>query len=242
MSAYGAITRPPRPLLPATLWDASSPTSQHPSASQIISIHHLNLESAQDQSNDGLITYLHQVFADEVDSGMTYPQEDMRDLDAFKAYFFAADVLIAFTHERDTNVPKVVQDRKSVREVQGGLLPAAVKGSRTWAECVAGYYYVKPNYPGRGSHICNAGFVVPPSQRKKGYGHILARSYLHYGPRLGYTASVFNLVYVNNQASLKLWDALGFTRAGRIPNAGRLRTKDGKGEEYVDAWVIYKSF
>lgn len=89
----------------------------------------------------------------------------------------------------------------------------------------------------------------------------LARSYLHYAPRLGYQASVFNLVYVNNLASVRyvsiplmlyllsiieisprIWENLGFTKAGRIPRAGRLKRKDGQGEEYVDAWVFYKSF
>ena len=42
-------------------------------------------------------------------------------------------------------------------------------------------------------------------------------------------------------SSLRLWEALGFTRAGLIPNAGRLK-KEGGGEEYVDAIVFYKSF
>ena len=90
----------------------------------------------------------------------------------------------------------------------------------------------------------------------------LARSYLHYAPRLGYQASVFNLVYVNNLASVRcvdsvvvhkslfsfasscfrIWENLGFTKAGRIPRAGRLKRKEGQGEEYVDAWVFYKSF
>jgi GNAT superfamily N-acetyltransferase len=51
--------------------------------------------------------------------------------------------------------------------------------------------------------ICNAGFVVPPSQRGHGYGTVLAHSFLHYAPRLGYQASVFNLVYVNNTASVR---------------------------------------
>ncbi|KAK7691761.1 hypothetical protein QCA50_005162 [Cerrena zonata] len=101
---------------------------------------------------------------------------------------------------------------------------------------------VKPNYPGRSSHICNAGFLIPASQRNRGFGSTLARSYLHYGPRLGYEASVFNLVYVNNIASVKLWDALGFTKIGRLPNAGRLKKADGSGEEYVDAWIIHKQF
>lgn len=53
---------------------------------------------------------------------------------------------------------------------------------------------------------------------------------------------MFNLVYVNNLASSKIWDRLGFKRVGLIPNAGRLRKADGSGEEYVDAAVYYKSF
>jgi hypothetical protein len=39
-----------------------------------------------------------------------------------------------------------------------------------------------------------------------------------------------------------LWEKLDFTKAGLIPRAGRLRRQDGNGEEYVDAWVFYKSF
>lgn len=102
---------------------------------------------------------------------------------------------------------------------------------------------------------------MPPSQRGGGYGRVLAQSYLHYAPKLGYKASVFNLVYVNNVASVRfvvlsisvhplqlialtqrLWEKLNFTKAGLIPKAGRLRRSDGPGEEYVDAWVFYKSF
>ena len=35
---------------------------------------------------------------------------------------------------------------------------------------------------------------------------------------------------------------MNFKKAGLIPQAGRLRKKDGDGEEYVDAWVFYKNF
>ena len=41
--------------------------------------------------------------------------------------------------------------------------------------------------------------------------------------------------------SPRLWESLGFTKAGLIPDAGRLKN-DGGGEEYVDALVFYKSF
>jgi RimJ/RimL family protein N-acetyltransferase len=43
-------------------------------------------------------------------------------------------------------------------------------------------------------------------------------------------------------ASLAIWDRLGFTRAGLIPEAGRLKTGPNSQEEYVDAVVYYKAF
>lgn len=50
----------------------------------------------------------------------------------------------------------------------------------------------------------------------------------------GYTYSVFNLVFANNTASMKIWDDLGFERIGRVKKAARLANS----EELVDA-VIY---
>lgn len=129
-----------------------------------------------------------------------------------------------------------------------------------------GCYYVKPNYPGRSSHCCNAGFIVrlsclvyprhttltslnsgraqvDPKHRGLKLGKTLGLSYLHYGPLLGYKFSVFNLVYVTNVASLKIWDSLGFKRAGLVPKAGRLRCKNGQQEEeFVDAVVYWRDF
>jgi hypothetical protein len=40
----------------------------------------------------------------------------------------------------------------------------------------------------------------------------------------------------------RIWDSLGFQRAGLIPRAGRLKKADGSGEEWTDAIVFYKSF
>uniref|UniRef100_A0A0W0F105 N-acetyltransferase domain-containing protein n=1 Tax=Moniliophthora roreri TaxID=221103 RepID=A0A0W0F105_MONRR len=223
MSAYGAIKRVNSMILPCTAWRSKNRT--------LVTIHHLDLSAAQ--LLPGLIGYLGGVFAKEVEDGRTYPQEGPIDIDSFQKYFFAADVLVAIKGDD-------FDGYQDAAEVQIGIEQA--RNGRPWEECVAGYYYVKPNYPGRSSHICNGGFVVPPIHRGAGYGSLLAKSYLHYAPKLGYRASVFNLVYVNNAASVKLWERLGFTKVGRIPHAGRLKTADGKGEEYMDAWVIYKSF
>ncbi|KAI0359638.1 hypothetical protein OH77DRAFT_1395107 [Trametes cingulata] len=241
MSAYGAITTRTSAAspLPSTTWRLAS---KRPDAPKHLSLHHITLQTAQ--KFPGLLDYLHRVFADELERGQTYPQEilpgETYTRTQFDAYWFAADVLIAVTGLPTSDGAADPLDAPDGSQIQIGFAEA-VEG-RAWEDCIAGCYYVKPNYPGRSSHICNAGFLVPPSQRGLGIGTVLARSYLWYGPRLGYEASVFNLVYVNNVASIKLWEALDFTKAGRIPRAGRLRKADGSGEEYVDAWVFYRRF
>ncbi|KAK2463133.1 hypothetical protein APHAL10511_004788 [Amanita phalloides] len=233
MSAYGDVKAP---ISDRVLAPMNWPTKN---AGVYVTTYHMQLSTARQLS--GLVEYLNAVFAKVVEEGRTYPQEGEMGSEAFEKYFFAGDVFIGIINPSES----------------GGSRIDVARGKRSWEECVAGFYYVsavlyrvtssismqvKPNYPGRSSHICNAGFVVPGVHRGAGYGSRLAESYLHYAPRLGYQASVFNLVYVNNAASVRLWERLGFVKAGRIPRAGRLKTQDGSGEEYVDAWVIYKEF
>lgn len=79
---------------------------------------------------------------------------------------------------------------------------------------------------------------------------MLGLSFLEYARTLGYRASIFNLVYVTNEASVRLWDGLGFQRVGRIPDAGRVRVRVPEtgtavpmgflDKGYVDAWVYHK--
>ncbi|KAI0645242.1 hypothetical protein C8Q79DRAFT_760461 [Trametes meyenii] len=239
MSAYGAINSPSSSALPSTTWQL---VLKRPDTPKYLTLHHLTLEAAD--KYPGLVDYLHGVFAAELERGLTYPQEILPGKPytraQFDGYFFAADALVAVLGQPSADGAADPLDGPDSSTVQIGFAEAV--GGRTWEECIAGCYYVKPNYPGRSSHICNAGFLVPLTQRGRGVGTVLARSYLHYGPRLGYEASVFNLVYVNNIASVKLWEALEFTKAGRIPRAGRLRKADGDGEEFVDAWVFYRRF
>ncbi|KZO97328.1 acyl-CoA N-acyltransferase [Calocera viscosa TUFC12733] len=172
---------------------------------------------------DALFEHLHTLFNSILDEGRTYPQEFELSGQAFEDYYFG-EIADAW----------VRRDVEKIEDILG-------KDVKEYKEHVVGMYYVKPNYPGRSSHCCNGGFIVDPSHRGAGYGYILGMSYLQFAPRLGYLASVFNLVYANNTASLKIWDKLGFTRAGLIPRAGRLRKKGEDGEEFVDAVVFWKS-
>lgn len=53
-----------------------------------------------------------------------------------------------------------------------------------WEEICLGSFYVKPNYPGRSSHVCNAGFLVAPASRNRGVGKEMGKTYLEWAPKL----------------------------------------------------------
>ncbi|WWC89230.1 uncharacterized protein L201_004148 [Kwoniella dendrophila CBS 6074] len=172
-----------------------------------------------------VIEYLYQVFATELEGGKTYPQEGPITLEGFITYFFGSTTIVGIVQSSNEEIKQTIKDAlvgKSLEDALGGT------------------YYIKPNYPGRSSH--NGGFIVPPTQRGRKIGLALGKSYLQYAPELGYRGSVFNLVYLNNAASLATWTKLGFERIGLVPGAGRLKTGPNGTEEYVDAVIMYKSF
>ena len=57
-------------------------------------------------------------------------------------------------------------------------------GDADWSTQCLGSFYVKPNYPGRSSHVCNAGFLVTAARRNAGVGKLLAQAYLEWAPKL----------------------------------------------------------
>ncbi|BGP67363.1 hypothetical protein NBRC10513v2_000681 [Rhodotorula toruloides] len=229
MSPYGgSISEPERtggPLVPRTYKLANS---------QALTVFPVSRKTVPDE----LLAYLQGVFNDVVEEGRTYPQMNPLSLDEFAAYFFAADCFVGIL---DT-APAELGDASAGMDRDESLKLESVVAGREWRDCVLGMYSWRPNYPGRSSHLCNGGFVVPTVHRGLRVGSTLGRSYLHYAPLLGYRGSVFNLVYVSNVASVKIWDGLGFQRAGLIPGAGKLKGKDGAEDEYVDAIVYNYQF
>lgn len=93
-----------------------------------------------------------------------------------------------------------------------------------------------PNDPTRPQNRRSPRKVIPRVRPEIG----LQRQCLQ--PGLQEYVSDLDQLTVDNVASLKLWDQLGFTRVGVIPGAGRLRSGPGGEEEYVDAVIIHKSF
>ena len=100
---------------------------------------------------------------------------------------------------------------------------------------IVGTYYLKPNQPTLGAHVANAGYMVAENARGRGVGAQLCEHSQQEARRLGYRAMQYNLVVKTNEASVHLWQKMGFRIVGSLTGAFR-HAEHG----YVDAYVMYK--
>jgi len=100
---------------------------------------------------------------------------------------------------------------------------------------LAGSYLLKPNQPGRGSHIANASFMVSPEARGLGVGRHMGEHCLAEAARQGFRAMQFNIVVSTNEAAVRLWQQLGFRIAATLPGVFR-HAQLG----FVDAHVMFQ--
>ncbi|KAF4512050.1 hypothetical protein G6O67_001235 [Ophiocordyceps sinensis] len=171
--------------------------------------------ASRHQVPPSLLVYLCDQLNREIEGGDTYPMMDPFGAEGFADYWFQSFGAVMLL---------------------GGLEGTGdVVEGRDWAKECLGSFFIKPNYPGRSSHVCNASFIVTDGSRNRGVGRLMGEAYLDWAPRLGYTYSVFNLVYETNVASCRIWDALGFKRIGRVRACGNLRSHP---DRLVDA-IIY---
>ena len=100
---------------------------------------------------------------------------------------------------------------------------------------ILGSYYIKPNQPTLGAHVCNCGYLVSEKARGRGIATLMGEHSQGEAVRLGYRAMQFNLVVKTNEASIHVWKKLGFEMVGVLEGAF-LHSEYG----YVDACVFYK--
>lgn len=98
-----------------------------------------------------------------------------------------------------------------------------------------GTYYIKPNQPGQGAHVCNCGYVVASNMRGQGIATQMCTHSLVEARALGFKAMQYNLVVATNQDAVHLWQKMGFEVVGRLSNAFK-HPQLG----YVDALVLYQ--
>jgi hypothetical protein len=149
MSAYGTITVDSKKadLLPPTTCElAKSVHCELAAPFSHLALHHLRLDTAR--SLPGLLEYMHQVFATEVQAGRN-SQEATTNASRiytraeFEAYFWTADAVIAIGTNADNGSDPVLIENVEV-----------ARAGRSWEDILVGFYYIKPNYKGnRTSHV-----------------------------------------------------------------------------------------
>lgn len=100
---------------------------------------------------------------------------------------------------------------------------------------VLGMYKYGANYPGPGSHVASATYLVRPAAQGRGIGRALVEDSLARAGRDGHLAMQFNYVVSSNTAAVELYRKLGFAVVGTLPGAFRHRQLG-----LVDAYVMHR--
>ncbi|CAN3354644.1 hypothetical protein DICA0_C10352 [Diutina catenulata] len=153
---------------------------------------------------EGLLEFLWEEFNMEIDQGVSVPFYEPMQFEEFQEYWF-----------------------------QGGTVGFMVLGSdpeltgpRQWERECLGSFFIGAKYGARCGHICTGDFLVNAGIRGKGIGRTLADCYLQWAPRLGFTFSMFDMVFETNVAARRIWDQFGFKQLGKIRGAAVVRNHD----------------
>lgn len=104
----------------------------------------------------------------EIEDGNTYPMSEPMSLETFGSYWFGNFGAVMVLGD--------IGGIEAVNEME--------RGGADWSKLCLGSFYVKPNYPGRSSHVCNGGFLVTTATRNKGVGKSMGQCYLDWAPQL----------------------------------------------------------
>lgn len=105
-----------------------------------------------------------------------------------------------------------------------------------WHGKCAGTYYIRPNQPGRGAHVANGGYMVPPAFEGLGITSAMCQHSIEAAQVAGYRAMQFNFVIATNEAALHVWKKHGFQVLAQLPEVFL-----HKNLGYVDACVLWRS-
>jgi ribosomal protein S18 acetylase RimI-like enzyme len=104
-----------------------------------------------------------------------------------------------------------------------------------WEGEIVGTFWFKSNQPDLGSHIANAAYMTSPKANGQGIGKAMGEFSIQEARRLGYRAMQFNIVVKTNERAVNLWQKLGFSIIGEIPEAFN-HQKYG----LVNAYIMYQ--
>lgn len=124
--------------------------------------------SSADDVPRSLLGYLSEQLNKEIDHGDTYAMTDAIPFSQFGLYWFSNFGAIMLLGD--------IQSEEEVRAMD--------RAGANWAKICLGSFNIRPNYPGRSSHVCNGMFIVTDASRNKGVGKLMGETYLEWAPRL----------------------------------------------------------
>jgi L-amino acid N-acyltransferase YncA len=86
-------------------------------------------------------------------------------------------------------------------------------------QTILGTAKMSANRAGNGAHVATASFMVSPEARGRGTGRALGEDMIAWATAHGFRAIQFNAVVESNTSAVKLWQSLGFTTIGTVPEA-----------------------
>lgn len=86
---------------------------------------------------------------------------------------------------------------------------------------ILGLYMLRPNQPGLGDHVANAGYMVSSNARGQGIASAMCEHSLDMARRAGFSAMQYNFVVSSNEGAVRLWQRHGFAIVGCVPGAFR---------------------
>jgi ribosomal protein S18 acetylase RimI-like enzyme len=114
-------------------------------------------------------------------------------------------------------------------------LPAATFVACNEADQIVGTYFIKPNQPGLGAHVCNCGYVVSQEAQGQGIAAQMCEHSQKLAVEMGFRAMQFNFVVATNTGAVRLWQKLGFEIVGTLPGVFQHQQLG-----FVDAFVMFK--
>jgi hypothetical protein len=127
-----------------------------------------------------LLSYLCSQMNREIEKGDTYAMTQQMAIDYFGSYWFANFVAIMLLGDWGNTMEQTMAKLASSENVE-----------KDWEKECLGSFYIKPNYPGRSSHVCNGTFLVTDGARNRGVGRLMGEGYLEWAPKLvSYATSV----------------------------------------------------
>jgi GNAT superfamily N-acetyltransferase len=122
------------------------------------------------------LKYLSDQFNKEIEKGDTYAMTEPIPLTQFGRYWFS-----------NFGVVMLLGDIESAEQTH-----AMDRAGANWTKLCLGGFHIRPNYPGRSSHVCNGTFIVTDAARNKGVGRLMGEAYLEWAPRLVSTNATCN--------------------------------------------------